>query len=228
MKKVEKKVFYLSLFILSAALMYSCSSEEGKNNVLADVNAAKQNPKSSDIISSWPDKPRRVAGDLIKQYGEPQEMTASMLIWNNNGNWKRTIVSKEEINHNFPAPHTDFVKQFIDYKVPVDKFDDLAAFDGSVVVERTRGEIFACCDKEAMNILALNLANDVVSGSKTVNLARDFYGKTAMKFMMGSKPDYTQRLQFAVAKGGTADPDQSILNPNKKDAASNKENTIQY
>lgn len=49
-------------------------------------------------------------------------------------------------------PHKDMLLQVIAYEVPADKFDDLAAFDGSVIAERTRGEIAARCDKEAANI----------------------------------------------------------------------------
>lgn len=89
-----------------------------------------------------------------------------------NGPWKRTILYKEEIPHDFPKPHTDLLQQFIDYKTPVDKFDELATYDGSVIVERTKGEISARCDKEEMNFLALNLANDVATGNKTVEEAR--------------------------------------------------------
>ncbi len=48
----------------------------------------------------------------------------------------------------------------------MDKYEDLAMFDGSVIVERTKDEISARCDKEEMNLLALNLANDVAAGKK--------------------------------------------------------------
>ncbi len=51
--------------------------------------------------------------------------------------------------------HTDLLEQFIDYKVPLDKYDDLAKFDGSVGVNRTKGELSARCDAEAHNLLAL-------------------------------------------------------------------------
>ena len=30
--------------------------------------------------------------------------------------------------HTFPKPHTDLLEQFIDYRVPVDKYDELAAY----------------------------------------------------------------------------------------------------
>ncbi len=130
-----------------------------------------------------------------------------MLIWYNNGPWKRTILYKEEIPHDFPKPHTDLLQQFIDYKTPVDKSDELATYDGSVIVERTKGEISARCDKEEMNFLALNLANDVATGNKTVEEARMYYAKAAMAFMNGEKDPYTQGLQFTVPHGNTGDRD---------------------
>jgi hypothetical protein len=43
----------------------------------------------------------------------------------------------------FPTAHTDFLTQYIDYRVPVDRFDDLAAFDGSCLADRTAGEAAA-------------------------------------------------------------------------------------
>lgn len=54
----------------------------------------------------------------------------------------------EEIDHSFPMPHKDVLLQVINYRVPPDKFDDLAEYDGSVIVERTKGEIAARCDGE--------------------------------------------------------------------------------
>lgn len=85
---------------------------------------------------------------MIEKYGAPNEYTESMLIWNNNGPWKRTIVYKEEVDHHFPMPHKDVLEQFVNRNVPVEKFTELAQYDGSVIVERTKGEISARCDKE--------------------------------------------------------------------------------
>src|SRR5215216_4333282 len=112
------------------------------------------NKNISELISHWADKPQEVAQKTIERYGQPDEATDSMLIWHNNGPWKQTIVYREEVPHSFPKPHTDILEQFIDYRVPPEKFDDLAMFDGSVIVERTKGEISARCDKEEMNYLA--------------------------------------------------------------------------
>jgi hypothetical protein len=87
-------------------------------------------------IEAWPEESREAARLVIKQYGEPDEATETRLIWHNPGPWKRIVASKAFYQHDFPAPHTDSVESFIDYRVPPDKFTALAEFDGSVVVER--------------------------------------------------------------------------------------------
>jgi hypothetical protein len=82
-------------------------------------------------------------------------------------------------------------------------------YDGSVTVSRTNGTISARCDNEAMNILALNLAYDIINTNKNVNQARSDYGMHAMAFMKGEKPAYTQNLNFNGDKSAP-DPDQPL------------------
>src|SRR3954469_15128404 len=101
----------------------------------------RMNATISQIIQQWPQEPRESAQRLVEYYGEPEEFTPSMLIWYNREPWKKTILSKDPIKHNFPSPHNDYFEQVIDFRVPVDKFDDLAAYDGSIMAERTKGEL---------------------------------------------------------------------------------------
>jgi hypothetical protein len=169
------------------------------------------------VLSSWPDTAQKAAKMMIQQYGQPNEITPTHLVWENNGPWKRTIVYKEEVEHNFPMPHKDVLEQFVDFRVPPDKFDDLAEYDGSVIAERTKGEISARCDKEPMNFLALNLANDIVTGKRNVDDARKFYADTVKQFMKGEKPAYTQKLQFTVTRAA-ADPDKTIIQKSEVEA----------
>ena len=166
---------------------------------------------AEDMISGWPARPREVARRMIAKYGQPEEVTATRLIWMNNGPWKETILSREEIPHKFPKAHTDLLEQRIDYRVPPDRFDELANYDGSVIAERTRGTLAARCDKEEMNFLALNLAHEVATGKRSVDDARRFYARTARAFMEGKQDPYTQRLQFSVPPGATADPDEEFM-----------------
>ncbi|MFN2431625.1 MAG: hypothetical protein ABR599_02185 [Gemmatimonadota bacterium] len=158
------------------------------------------------IIAGWLAKPQQVARQLISQYGQPQEATAMRLVWHGNGPWKRTVLVNQEIPHNFPIPHPDMLEQVIDYRVPPEKFDELAAYDGSVIVERTKGEISARCDKEMANFLALNLANDIVEGEKSVDEARRFYAEAVIQ---KKHPEYMKGLVFQPATAKAGDPDES-------------------
>jgi hypothetical protein len=162
------------------------------------------------LTRNWPAKSREAATTMTQKYGPPAEQTATMLVWHNTGPWKRTIVYREEIPHSFPKPHTDLLEQFIDYRVPAEVFDELAAYDGSVIVERTKGEVSARCDKEEMNFLALNLTNDIVTGRRTVQQAREEYARQAMAFMNKQPAPYTEGLKFTVPSGGTRDPDAPL------------------
>lgn len=144
---------------------------------------------------------------MKKQYGEPTEKSESMMMWKNNGQWKKTVVYAKAFKHDWPSPHVDVLQQWIDYKVPVEKFSELAKFDGSVICNRTNGDISARCEKEAANFLALNLANDIIKGTKDAKSARTFYEQTVKEMANGGKPAYMQKLQFEVANSNTADTD---------------------
>ena len=159
------------------------------------------------ITNDWPAKTRDASNLLINKFGVPDEVTSTTLVWKDRGVWKKTVLMRNEIPHDWPMAHTDYLMQTINYKVPVEKFNDLARYDGSVIVDRTKGTLSARCDKEEMNFLALNLANDIITGKKTVEEARDYYERTAMKFKNGGADPYLQGLQFNVSKTETGDRD---------------------
>nr|WP_298726677.1 hypothetical protein [uncultured Steroidobacter sp.] len=162
-------------------------------------------------IRSWPEQSREAAELVIKKYGEPDEVTDTQLLWHNRGEWKRIVASKAFFQHDFPAPHSDSVECVIDYRVPVEKFTPLAQFDGSVIVERTAGEVSARCHDEEANSLALNLMHDIVTGSKDVAQARSYYAKEFADYRRKQPTPYMQQLRFTPPHGGTADSDTRAL-----------------
>jgi hypothetical protein len=94
--------------------------------------------------------------------------------------------------------------QTIDYRVPPDVFDKLATYDGSVIVERTKGEISARCDVEEANFLALNLAHEIVTKRKSVEQARRFYAEAMLEM---KHAEYKSGFRFAVPTEPQGDPD---------------------
>ncbi len=164
-----------------------------------------------ELIKDWPAAPKKVAEKLIDNYGEPNEATPTKMFWYNTGSFTRIILTKDEIIHNFPTPHTDFLTEYIKYKVPADKAAELVEFDGSVFIDRTAGEVGARCDHEAYNILTLNLVHEIVQGEKTVEEARKLYAETAAAFTMGRPAPYAEKLLFELPTEDTTDPDTRVI-----------------
>lgn len=163
------------------------------------------------VIEDWPDAPKRGAQQMLEQYGPPNEATPTKLFWYRAGPWKRIVVTRDVVTHNFPAPHSDFLTQYIDYKVPSEKFDEIARFDGSCLLDRTAGETGARCDSEAANTLTLNLMHDIVTGKATADEARQTFADEMVAYTLGRSAPYAERLQFEVPAGGTEDQDERVI-----------------
>jgi len=162
------------------------------------------------IIRDWPMDSRNAARSMLEKYGAPDEAALSLLLWNNNGSWKRTIVYKDEVEHSFPRPHKDVIEQFVDSRVPVDKADELLRFDGSLRIDRTRGELACRSDREEHNVLALNLADEIVRGERTVEDARGFFARTVAGTAAGRVSDFVDSLKFNILPG-TSDADKQMM-----------------
>ena len=166
---------------------------------------------AAEIMVAWPEEAREAATAVVKAYGEPHEATDSALTWNKVGPWKRVVAQRAFWQHDFPAPHTDSVETVVDYRVPPEMFGPITRFDGSVMLERTTGEASARCHDEQANSLALNLMHDIVTRTKTVEEARDYYGVEFLDARRKRPTPYMDKLNFTPSEGSTADPDERIL-----------------
>jgi hypothetical protein len=175
--------------------------------------------QASNIVQAWPEESREAASLVLDAYGEPDEATAMQLVWHRRGPWKRIVASRTFYRHDFPAPHIDSVESVIDYRVPPEKFSELAAFDGSVIVERTAGEVSARCHDEQANFLALNLMHDIVTGAKTAQQARDYYAREFADYRRKKPTPYMERLRFMPGGRNTPDPDARVLSDEELEKA---------
>ena len=90
-------------------------------------------------------------------------------------------------------------------------FGPIAQFDGSVIVERTTGEVSARCHDEQANFLALNLMHDLVTGAKNVEEARSYYAKEFLDARRNKPTPYMEKLHFQPESGRTGDLDERVL-----------------
>jgi hypothetical protein len=165
------------------------------------------------MLADWPAGPTGMARQMIEQYGPPNEATPVRMIWYGNGPWKRTEVTRDEIVHNFPATHTDFITNWIDYPVPVEMMTELTRYDGSCLLDRTAGEAGARCDSEAANFITINFMHEIVTGKRSVEEARHAYAEQMAAYMLGRPAPYAERLLFDPPQGGTTDPDEGLIAP---------------
>lgn len=163
------------------------------------------------ILEDWPGPQKNVAKQMIAKYGYPNEATPTKLFWYNNGPWKRTELVKDHVVHHWPTVHTDFLTQVINYRVPPDKFADITKFDGSILLDRTKGEAAGRCDSESANVLGLNMVHEIVTGKRTWEDARRISQESTVAYNLGRSAPYAERLLFEPPQEGTEDLDEGAV-----------------
>jgi hypothetical protein len=210
--KLPIQILILCLLPASAALAQKVISPTALPSPKEAVSPTASTPAAHDwaarTLKDWPVERQVLAAHLVTRYGEPQEVTPRSVSWYDNGPWKRTILYKDGDLHRFPLPHRDVLWQTINYKVPMNKVVALLNYDGSIVVDRTRGEVTVHCDSEESNTLILNIANDIVTGEDTVEQAMAFHGQVVEGMRIHEPEEYPLKLRFKTAKSNavTADP----------------------
>lgn len=180
------------------------------------ASAAPKGPSAAALswvqkhAADWPEESRQVAAQLITKYGPPAEHSQRRMAWYDNGPWKRTVLHRDGAQHNFAHTHRDILEQTVAYRVPLEKFAELAEFNGSLLPDRTRGELTSISDAEDTNFLALNVAHDLIRGDRTVDQARTYYAQIIRAKMIGEPDRALQGLKFTPASSASesADPDE--------------------
>jgi hypothetical protein len=173
----------------------------------SQTNGAGAQSWVSQHLAGWPASNQRVAVELIGKYGPPAASTAQEIVWYGNGPWKRTVLHRSGVLHNFPLPHQDILEQTVSYRVPPDKIADLLSYNGSLVIDRTRGELSVHCDSEQQNTLTLNIADDIVKGERTVDQGLAYHAQVIRGVQIHEQEPYPQQLRFKPQPASaTADP----------------------
>ena len=165
------------------------------------------------LIEDWPQAAKVAAEEMLRKYGPPQEVTGTRLHWESNRPWLRSVVVKTGVEHDFPAKHSDVLEQTVSYRIPLNFLEPIASFNGSVIPDRTRGELTAHCDREATNILALNLAHDIIRGQKTVAQAREAMAEGLREIQADRLPADARELRLGPPQGDLRDPDTAAVAP---------------
>ena len=160
------------------------------------IAMAVETPES--IVMRWPPRTRNAAGLLLEKYGTPDQFDRNALVWFNNGEWKRTVVRRTVSRRDPAGKNRDYLEQTVGYLVPADKVADLKRFSPMIEMSTTAGELTFASESESKNRLALNLANEIVTGKRGVADARAFLLKTTRLAASGRSSPYLDSLRFEV------------------------------
>jgi hypothetical protein len=171
-------------------------NETAPSGTATSANGQKD---AQSVIALWPDKTKTAAQALVDKYGTPDVVTDKMVGWNERDQWMMVGVYRDAVSVKEPTAHDAFIVNKISYKVPENKVGSLARFDHALVVDQIRGTLAVQGDSEQHNVLALNLANEIVTGKRDVASARSFMKKTLMESMAGKSSPYVDSLKFTPA-----------------------------
>lgn len=188
---------------LSAALVFAAGCVSTVRNAAPGESALDAQSRwelAEQVVLGWAYTPRMAARLLMESYGSPDEVGSSRLVWHGNGPWKRTIV------RDLPIPYvggaTDdlgVIEQTVSYRLSLEQAADLAVFSDRLKGDPASMELSSRADREGVNILRLNLANDVVRRLLTAEEAKDSYARVLTLEAAGKTQRYMLGLRFGYA-----------------------------
>ncbi|MBI3289279.1 MAG: hypothetical protein HYZ74_07150 [Elusimicrobia bacterium] len=138
-------------------------------------------------IASWPDVSQKLARTMAEKYGEPSQASPDFLIWNDNGPWKKTVVYRYGDR---------FLRQSIRFDVPQARATKLSEMEMGLTFDPSSQELSAASQSEDTNVLALNLAHDVLDGKMTATQARAAYARAVSLSSAGKSVPEMRVLLF--------------------------------
>ena len=181
----------LAVMILIAAISRG-GAQEGPPPT--EGTAGSQTPET--VIQNWPEGARLTARMMIAKYGEPTRWSEGALVWIANGPWEKSVVYRSAWTHYAGQRDKDYLEQTTAYRVPSGKIEDLRRFNRLLEADVRHGRLSIRSESEPMNFLALNLADEIVTGKRSVEEAREVYLKVERLAKSGKSSAYMEGLLF--------------------------------
>lgn len=142
----------------------------------------------------WLTGPRETLKLMMERYGTPNALDAGTATWYERGPWKRITIHGNE--------HLSYLEQAVGYHVPAEAAQALAEFDHGLRFDRENEELSARSNSEALNLLALNLADELCAAKRTAPEARELFVQTARLAASGKSSRYLETLLFDPYRRG--------------------------
>jgi len=159
-------------------LFYKTAYDSGVKRAFVDFGVFKK-AEDQAFYAKWKHgEPRKWAERYVEVFGPPDETGRDSATWDDIANFGGpTVIKDEEISHDKPVKHIDFVYSTRSIRVPADKVGVLAKSSGSIIVDQLKEEVTARCHYLIKNAVTLGFVEDVVAGTITDDKARDEYAR---------------------------------------------------
>jgi hypothetical protein len=184
-------IINILLSAILAGLISGCAK-----TAAATMNAEEVLDKAQAVAANWCVYSKAEAKRLLDEYGHPDQIGPDRLVWFNRFPWNKIAVWNTENCRYSGTLRPDDMEQTVAYIVPVAKLRALAAFSRRLVVSQDRKQLTARGHSEALNFLALNLANEIVREDLSPGDARSLYARIYRLSKAGKSSHYMQGLLF--------------------------------
>lgn len=174
---------------LLLALAVPARPEEGWSRRLTELTA-------QEAITGWPTLARRTALLTMERYGRPDAVAEDALVWRGNGPWLKTTVHSRALTRRAYRRDVDFLENTVRYDVPRRLREDLARFDPGLSWNAARGELSSRAESEELNMLALNLADEILTGVRDVDEVIAVRARILRFSASGKASPYLRGLRF--------------------------------
>lgn len=151
---------------------------------------------TEETITGWPTLAQRMALLTIERYGRPDAVAEDALVWRGNGPWLRTTVHSRALTRRAYRRDVDFLENTVRYDVPRRLRADLARFDPGLSWNAALGELSSRAESEELNMLALNLADEIIQGVRDVDEALSVRERILRFSASGKASPYLRGLKF--------------------------------
>jgi hypothetical protein len=139
------------------------------------------------------------AQNMIERYGLPDEVRPNAVTWFDAGPWKRIEVR----NVRPPLVDTEdlgIIEETIAYPLAPSQAASVLLVDSSLAYNAREQQLSASADREELNYLRLNLADEVANGRATPEQARATFARVVDLEQSGKSSPYMRGLLFTVAR----------------------------
>jgi hypothetical protein len=167
------------------------------------------NATARGVVNRWSPPSKEAGRRLLEEYGLPDDVTPWRVTWSWRGPWKRTVVWDSKPVYRSPEDLA-VMEQTVDYRLTREQAAELLSFSRALTVDLENGELSSRADRESLNFLNVNLADEVARGRKTPAQAVAAYRRVLALAAAGKSSEYTRRLLFTP---GRPENDKSHKSP---------------